>query len=147
MAILRLNIEDEESLELIGIQSSWPEHRIVWQLNKELEVLLERTEDYVLELEMNTDKQSLFNSESEKEFSVFLYESDFERMTLLSNLAQGIALYDRGRSFDYLLRIDSGQRSLRDLIDQIGEMKGVLAVSKIECGPGDKATKPFNLLD
>ncbi len=147
MAILRLNIEDEDSLELIGIQSSWPEHRVVWQLNKELEVLLERSEDYVLELEANQDKQILFSSEKKGEFSVFFYESDFERITLISNLAQGIALYDKGRAFDYLLRIDSSQRSLRDLIDQISEMKGVLAVSKIECSPGDKAAKPFNLLD
>jgi len=147
MAILRLNIEEDDTLELLGIQSSWPEHRLVWSLNKELGILLERTQDYVLELDMNQSPQSLFSSEKEKEFSVFVFESDFEKITLIANLAQGMALYDKGRAFDYLLRIDSPQRSLRDLSDQVNEMKGILAVSKIECGPGDQAAKPFNLLD
>lgn len=147
MAILRLNIEDEDNLELLGIQSNWPEHRLVWSLNKELGVLLERSEDYVLELEMGNNHHGLFSTDKEKEFSVFVFESDFERIILISNLAQGVALYDKGRSFDYLLRIDSAQRSLRDLSDQISEMKGILAVSKIDCDPGEKAAKPFNLLE
>ena len=147
MAILRLNIEDDDTMELLGLQSSWPEHRLVWSLNKELDRLLQRAEDYVLELDMNQAPQSLFNTEREKEFSVFDFESDFERITLIANLAEGVALYDKGRAFDYLLRIDSPQRSLRDISDQISEMKGILAVSRIDCGPGDKAAKPFNLLD
>ena len=147
MATLRLNIEDEDDLELLGIQSNLAEHRLVWSLNKELGVLLERSKDYVLELDMNQNPQSLFNTEKEKEFSVFVFESDFERITLISNLAEGVALYDKGRSFDYLLRIVSAERSFRDLCDQISEMKGILAVSKIEVDSGDKAAKPFNLLE
>jgi len=147
MAILRLNIEDEDTLELIGIQSSWPEHRLVWTLNKELEVLLERSEDYILETSLEASEQGLFSSEDKKEFSVFEYESDFERMVLVSNLSQGMALYDKGRPFDYLLRIDSSQRSLRDCSDLISEMKGILAVGRIDCGPGERASKPFNALD
>ncbi len=147
MAILRLDIEDDDTLELIGIQSSWPEHRLVWSLNKEMEILLERSSDYILEVDMDQREQGLFSAEGKKEFSVFLYESDFEQVVLVSNLSEGMALYDKGRSFDYLLRVDSGQRSLRDCIDQLSETKGILAVGRIECGPGEKAAKPFNDLD
>lgn len=147
MAILRLNIEDDDTLELIGVQSSWSEHRLVWLLNKKLDILLERTSDYVMEFESGQRDQGFFIAEQKKEFSVFLYESELEQIVLVSNLAEGMALYDKGRSFDYLLRIDSGQRSLRDCINQLSQTKGILAVGKIECDSGDKAAKPFNDLD
>lgn len=147
MAKMKLDIESPEAIELLGIQCSWPAHRFVWSLNRTLDVALSRDKDYVLETSSSKSAGGLFDKEESRPFSVYRHENDLETLLLISNLSGGLALYDKGRSFDYLLHVESMQRDLSELIDDISDMPAVLAAARVTCRSGERAARPFEIME
>jgi hypothetical protein len=147
VALLKLDIEKEEVLELIGFQSNWSEHKLVWALNKSLGLRLKRLNDYVLE-NKEMSRGALFSAQELKyAYSVYHYESEEEQVVLVANIAEGKALYSVGRAFDYLLRINGNQPRFVDLDERLANHRAVLAIGHIRCDTTHDAAAPFNALD
>ena len=147
VALLKLDIEKEEVLELIGFQSNWSEHKLVWSLNKSLGLRLKRLNDYVLE-NREMSRGALFSTQELKyAYSVYHYESEEEQIALVANIAEGKALYSVGRAFDYLLRIDGNQQRVDEIDERLANHRAILATGRIRCDTTHDAAAPFNALD
>ncbi len=147
MAKIKLDIDDEEELNLIGIQSSWPEHKLVWTLNRLLEVKLKRSADYIIRNTTEIKAGTLFNTPTKNEFSVFECNTDNEHLILVANIGQGKALYDKGRPFDFLLRVESNRLTTEDCIGILSEERAILAIAQIACDYVELAALPFSDLE
>lgn len=144
MAKLRLEIEEETTLKLLGIQSNWSEHRLVWAINRQFGIQLQRSEDFFIESRADESNQVLFSTESKHFFSVFLYESDDEQAILVANIGQGLPLFDKRRKLDYMLKVSSKYLEESECIQKLNEIKGVLATTRIECDVDELAARPFS---
>ena len=143
MVRLRLELEEEVRMQLLGLQSSWPEHKLVWSINKQLGLHLTRQEDFEIELNQGDTSNTLFESDSKYYYSVFYHEGEQEQAILVANLNKGMALYDRKRKLDFLLRIESNVRTLSECSQTLNQIRGVLAVTKIDCSAEEPAARVF----
>jgi len=144
MAKLKLEVEDTERLVLIGIQSSWPEHKIVWSINKHLKLRFTRLKDFAYRTEINNSENLLFESDNEYYFSVFVHQEEEEHAILVANIGQGYTLYDKLRRLDYLLKIDSSRFDLSEVTDKLSEIRGITAITKVECSLDELVARPFS---
>ncbi|NNC83505.1 MAG: IPExxxVDY family protein [Flavobacteriales bacterium] len=139
----KLQLDEEVKLKLLGIQSNWSEHRLVWSINKSLGLQLTRQEDFSISNVNKSPNDTLFEDQKEYHFSVFLHEGEQEQAILVSNLGQGRSLYDDKRKLDYLFKLESSHRSIHDCVDTLNEIRGVLAITRLECSDEDLVARPF----
>lgn len=144
MAKLKLELEGEVTLRLLGIQSSWSEHRLVWAMNKQLGIRLQRDRDFTIETHAERIAGGLFDQEPTHYFSVFVYENEEEQAILVANLGQGMALYDKKRKLDYIFKMDSNRIEETECMRLLSEIRGVLAVTRIDCSADENVGRPFS---
>jgi hypothetical protein len=152
MPVHKLIFEDHEAVELIALRSSELPYKIVWRLNKALDMKLSKVGDYELNRELNQIAvtelfQTQFNEPSFEVFSLSKEESESEAFVLVSNKDEGILLFKEAKGFDMVLfissqRIDYDQ--VHDLLDSFGE---TMATKRISCKSYSKFNTPFNYFD
>jgi hypothetical protein len=120
-----LVIENEIDFILIGIVSHAKDYRLCFDLNKLLEILLEKGED--LELK-NKNTESSF-------FSVFSYTNeDDNKMIIISNKSAGQHLIQELKQWDYFFMIKGLIREAEktNILEKIKSSKLVTLMADIE---------------
>lgn len=102
MKKIKLNAKADYNFHLLGIISKSKDYTVSWAINKVLDIELAKQEDLPVEL---------VSGES-AELSLYYYETDFFRITLIDNqviselpLTQKLFVPSLG-TFDYLLKIE-----------------------------------------
>lgn len=105
MAKTVLRFEDEEfSFLLIGISTTFPDFRLCGEINKVLEISLERTIDYSIHHQ---------KSDEELSFPFFSFTNDQEdSYHIIGNKSERGLLIPEQKSLDYFLLIKQGQSSI-----------------------------------
>lgn len=144
MAVLKLEIEDNEVHDLLGLSSAWQEHRLVWAINRALNIKLLRKKDFHLNVDSKEEGQTLFQQKEDYYYPLFNFSTDAERITLVSNFDQGKVLYDKSSMFDYLIQIESTLRDQDDVLERLKKLDAIAAIGSVEFSTQDLTTGPFN---
>jgi len=78
---------------IIGVSSHENDYRLSWSINEQLKLALTRGDNLV--------------TDTGKEFSCFVHEDDYQRLTLISNRCDNGFLLEKHKNFDYILKFDS----------------------------------------
>ena len=136
MAKLTLELEEDYDFELVGICSHAKDYRLSWEVNKALELDLEKDENYEINIKGDNQSYSFFS---------FIDEENHVEYYLINNRCSNGILIPEEKKADYFLLIRGvlrgGQKE--ELINRVGEIKNVLTTYEIEV---DQLKSKSNLL-
>lgn len=125
MAKLTLEIEEDYDFELIGICSHAKDYRLSWEMNKALELDLEKADNYDMSVKGKKQSYSFFS---------FIDEENWVEYYLINNRCPNGTLIPEEQKTDYFLLIRGvlrgGQKE--DLVSGIANIKNVLTTYEIE---------------
>jgi hypothetical protein len=152
MSVHKLIFEDNEAVELIALRSSDLPYKVVWRLNKALNVKLSKVGDYELNRELNQIAvtglfQAEFKEPSFEVFSLGKEEAESEALVLVSNKDEGILLFKEAKGFDMVLFMSSQRFDYDHMQDLLDSLEETMVTKRISCLSYSKFNTPFNYFD
>lgn len=120
-----LEFDDDYDFSLLGISSHVKDYRLCWEINREMELFLEKAEPIVSQVNQDTIAFSTHEC--------FL-EDDHLTYHLISNKNSGRVLVPEYPQLDYFLKVSGSQHELEteELKNRIQNIEVVLTVLQIE---------------
>ncbi|OPZ99294.1 MAG: hypothetical protein BWY70_01007 [Bacteroidetes bacterium ADurb.Bin408] len=112
---------EHEGLSIIGINSTMPDYKLIWNLNNSLKLNFVKEEDFVFETLRTKEKCA---------FSYYCYNDceNFKTYYFLSNNAQNRYIIDEYKNMNFLLMVKGNNQVpfINDVIVQVKNIKNVL---------------------
>lgn len=124
MPKLVLEIEEDYAFDLIGICSHNKDYRLVWELNKVLEIDLFKDENYEIKRKEQIQSHAFFH---------FCDEENLVDFYLIANRSENGMLLPEEKKCDYLFLIkgNTSEQATIKTLQKIGKIKSVLAMYQI----------------
>ncbi len=135
-AKFKLQVDDEFDFDLIGICSDYSDYRLCWGINQQLDVRLEKSNDYILTSKEDSQLHSMYTFDD---------EVSHKEIILLRNLSsEKKYLIPENSHLDFFLMLKAiGHLKTEEILQLIRSMEGVRTATMID--PAQLKSK-FNLL-
>ncbi|HQU99867.1 MAG: IPExxxVDY family protein [Bacteroidia bacterium] len=123
--ILKINYDDELNFSLMGMATGLKDYRLAFEMNKALEIDLQRAADHILIVGKNN---------SQIRYNRFQYfDSIGLTYTLISNKNQSSLMLPELQMIDYLLLLEPpDENTAKEIIISLKKIKTIQAVFKFE---------------
>lgn len=119
---IKLELDEEIEFPILGISASIPDYRLVWELNKNLDLSFQKENNFF----------TLPNKKKElKSYEYYLHqnEDDLSKFFLVKNSQQGSVLFSDSEKLDFFLVLRENYiHSIEDLIRDLRMINNIVAV-------------------